>query len=80
MTEGGFFLVWDVLDERPGEGEGAFFPENGDAGVVEGSHVAGGGDEFEGGGLDTGDLLVHRRVGGDSGAAGAGQEFGFQAN
>jgi len=59
LTEGGFFLVGDVLDERPGEGECAFFPENGDAGVIEGSHVAGGGDEFEGGGLDAGNLLVH---------------------
>ena len=62
MAEGGFFLVGDVLDECSGQGERAFFPENGDAGVIEGALVVRGGDEFEGGGLDAGDLLVHGRV------------------
>lgn len=61
LSKGGFLVVGDVLDGGSGESEGALFSKDGDAGFIESARVGGGGDEFEGLGMDGGDLLVHGR-------------------
>ena len=62
MTVGAFVPLLRQLDKMLEKAEAFAVTKKLDAGVIEGTRIGCGGDEFEGGRLDGCDLLVHGRA------------------